>query len=76
MAEVQADVKLGDLLGKKISEGVYAMSDGKVYSDKDGPFEEADESVEIPDFTLSTAEDYANALKLFDKNSPKKESND
>lgn len=76
MAEVKADVKMGDLLGMTISEGVYLMSDGKIYSDKDGEFEKADDTVEIPDYALNNAEDYKYAQKLINGETPNEVPND
>lgn len=76
MAEVQADVKMGDLLGMTVSEGVYLMSDGKIYSDKDGTFESAEGTVEIPDYALNNAEDYKYAQKLINAENPEKDVND
>lgn len=76
MAEVQADVKMGELLGQTVVDGVYVMSDGKMYSEKDGDFEKVDEPVEIPNYALNNAEQYKENLKLIEKNTPKEESND
>lgn len=68
MAKVQADVKLGDLLGQKIAEGFYIMEDGLIYSDADGEFESAEGEIEIPDAALANAEDAKQAVKLRAKN--------
>jgi hypothetical protein len=64
MAKVQADVKLGELLGQKFAEGYYIMEDGLIYSDADGEFESAEGEIEIPDAALANAEDAKNSLKL------------
>lgn len=64
MAKVQADVKLGDLLGQKIADGYYIMEDGLIYSDADGEFESAEGEIEIPDAALANAEDAKQAAKL------------
>jgi hypothetical protein len=76
MAEVKADVKMGDLLGITVMENVYLMSDGKIYSDKDGTFEPAEGTVEIPNSALNNAEDYKYAQKLIKENTPDEDSND
>lgn len=64
MAKVQADVKLGELLGQKIAEGYYIMEDGFIYSDADGKFESAEGEIEIPDAALANAEDAKQAAEL------------
>lgn len=68
MAKVQADVKLGDLLGQKIADGFYIMEDGLIYSDADGTFESAEGEIEIPDAALANAEDAKQSAKLRAKN--------
>lgn len=64
MAKVQADVKLGDLLGQKIADGFYIMEDGLIYSDADGKFESAEGEIEIPDAALANADDAKRAAEL------------
>lgn len=76
MAEVKADIKMGDLLGMTIADGVYLMSDGKIYSDKDGDFEKVDETVDMPDYALDNAQQYVETQKLISQEDSSEASND
>lgn len=74
MAIVKADVKLGDLLGMKVTDGLYVMEDGKLYTDTDGEFASADGDVEIPNYALNNAEDAKETMKLRAKAQKEKDS--
>lgn len=74
MAVVKADVKLGDLLGMKVTDGLYVMEDGKLYTDASGEITSAEGEVEIPDYAINNAEDAKEAMKLRAKVQKEKDS--
>jgi hypothetical protein len=64
MAEVDADVQIGELRGKKITDGFYVMEDGKIYGDGTGEeIKPAEGKIEIPDSALNNAEDLLESIK-------------